>query len=205
LVGFSVFRNQLTSLILPNTTTLTWVNAIANQLLTLDVSVATALESLFVNTNRLTSLDVTNNIALTALDVRWNSMTSDNVVLGWQTTTIPLVSGTTFLYATQRTATITITTQPNAVTIVTEGNISGDLTVAATVVPPTATLFYEWFSNTVPNNRTGTPTGITSTTFTIPTTLSAGTYYYYAAISVEDPYNANQLLTNVATVTVSVP
>jgi phage gp45-like len=72
---------------------------------------------------------------------------------------------------------ITITTHPAANTTVTQGSITGNLSVAATV-SQSATLSYQWYNNTTNSNTGGTVvSGATSASFTIPTTLTAGTYY----------------------------
>jgi len=79
--------------------------------------------------------------------------------------------------------TITVTTQPTAVINVTEGSITGSLTVAASLTP-SGTLDYQWFSNTSASNSGGTAIGgATGASYTIPTTLSVGTYYYYCVVS----------------------
>ena len=97
---------------------------------------------------------------------------------------------------------ITITTQPAATTTVTEGEITGSLTVAATVTQG-ATLSYQWYSNTANNNTGGaTISGATSASYTIPTTLKAGAYYYFCEVKAT---GANSVRSNVATVTVSPP
>jgi len=95
---------------------------------------------------------------------------------------------------------ITITTQPAATTTVTAGKISGSLTVAASVTEG-ATLSYQWYSNSnSSNNTSGTIiTGETAASFTIPTTLTAGTYYYYCVVSAT---GAVSVTSNVVTVTV---
>jgi len=77
---------------------------------------------------------------------------------------------------------ITITTHPAATTSVAAGNISGSLSVAASVTLD-ATLNYQWFTNTTNSNVGGTPiSGATSASFNIPTALPAGTYYYFAEV-----------------------
>jgi len=78
---------------------------------------------------------------------------------------------------------ITIDIQPAATTNVTVSNISGSLTVAADVTD-NATLGYQWFSNTTAVNTGGTPIlGETNVSFTIPATLTEGTYYYFCEIT----------------------
>jgi len=94
---------------------------------------------------------------------------------------------------------ITINTQPAASTSVTEGSISGSLTVEASVTL-VATVSYQWFSNTSNSNTGGTAVA-TGETFTIPTTLTAGTYYYYCVVSATD--GAISVTSNVATVSVA--
>lgn len=98
------------------------------------------------------------------------------------------------------TPTITITTQPADLTYVTEGSISGSLSVVAdtnTSYPVT----YQWYENTVDSATGGTViNGETSASFDIPTDLLAGSYYYYCVLS---STGASDVTTTVATVTVS--
>jgi len=95
---------------------------------------------------------------------------------------------------------ITIEIQLATNTVVTEGGIAGSLTVAATVTEG-ATLSYQWYSNTSASNAGGTVvTGATDATFDLPTTLEAGTYYYFCEVSVTGGDAA--VRTDVATVTV---
>lgn len=98
------------------------------------------------------------------------------------------------------TPSITITTQPADLTNVTEGSISGSLSVVAetnTSYPVT----YQWYENTVDSTTSGTViNGETSASFDIPTDLLAGTYYYYCVLS---STGASDVTTTVATVTVS--
>ena len=78
---------------------------------------------------------------------------------------------------------ITITNQPAATTTVTQGNISGSLSVTASVTP-NASLSYQWYRNSTNTNTGGTIiSGATGVSYTIPTTLTAGTYYYYCEVS----------------------
>ena len=95
---------------------------------------------------------------------------------------------------------ITITTQPAELTTVTEGSISGSLSVVAdsnTSYPVT----YQWYENTVDSTTGGTViNGETSASFDIPTDLVAGSYYYYCVLS---STGATDETTTVATVTVS--
>ena len=97
-------------------------------------------------------------------------------------------------------STITITTQPAVTTSVPAGNISGSLTVAATVSPG-GTPTYQWYSNTTNSQAGGASiSGETNASFTIPTTLAAGIYYYYCIVSAT---NATSIMSDVATVMVS--
>ena len=73
----------------------------------------------------------------------------------------------------------TIKTQPDETTNVFVGNISGNLKVAAN---GSTALSYQWYSNTTNSNSGGSPTGVASAAFTIPTTLTEGTYYYYCEV-----------------------
>jgi hypothetical protein len=98
------------------------------------------------------------------------------------------------------TPTITVTTQPDALTEVTAGSITGSLSVVAesnTSDPVT----YQWYENTIDSPTGGTIiNGETSASFDIPTDLTADTYYYYCVLSLS---GASDVTTDVATVTVS--
>jgi plastocyanin len=95
---------------------------------------------------------------------------------------------------------ITINTQPQTSTIVTVGNISSSLSVSAGVTLG-ATLNYQWYFNTTDSNSGGTLiASATNSNFTIPTTLTTGTYYYYCVVSA---VGAVPVTSNVATVTVT--
>ena len=97
--------------------------------------------------------------------------------------------------------TISITNQPAANTTVTEGSITGALTVAGTVTNGSSeTPNYQWYKNTTNSKFGGTLiSGATSSSFAIPTDLTAGTYYYYCELSMDD---ADIVKSNVATVVV---
>ena len=96
---------------------------------------------------------------------------------------------------------ITISTQPSSASV-TAGSITGSLTVAASVTS-SATLTYQWYSNTSNSNSGGSAvSGATSTSFTIPSTLSAGSYYYFCEVSAT---GATSVRSSVATVTVTAP
>ncbi|MCL2809467.1 MAG: hypothetical protein FWD24_05305, partial [Treponema sp.] len=95
---------------------------------------------------------------------------------------------------------ITIDTQPVSVSDFIVGSISGNLTVTASIIP-TEPLSYQWYSNNTPS-YTGSSliTGETNSSFTIPTNLTAGTYYYYCVVSAAT--SAASTSTNIATVNV---
>jgi uncharacterized protein (TIGR02145 family) len=64
---------------------------------------------------------------------------------------------------------------------VTRGSISGSLSITASGSP---TLSYKWYSNTTASNSGGSVVaGATAATFTIPTTLVSGSYYYYCEVT----------------------
>ena len=93
-------------------------------------------------------------------------------------------------------------TQPAVITNVIAGNISGNLSVAASV--GNAALSYQWYSNTTNSNTGGSLiTGATNSSFTIPSTLTAGTYYYFCEVSIAG--GAMLIRSDVARVNVSVP
>jgi hypothetical protein len=96
---------------------------------------------------------------------------------------------------------ITITTQPAANTTVTAGSITQSLSVVAASNPVGMTILYQWYSNSTNANTGGTPiSGATSATFNIPTTLTAGTYFYYC---IARPSVGADAVSDVATVTVN--
>jgi len=97
---------------------------------------------------------------------------------------------------------ITINTQPLASGTFTFGSISGSRSVVASVSPAgSSTLSYQWYSNTTNSNVGGTAvSGATSASFTIPTTLNAGTYYYFC--EVRGTNGAASVRSNVATINV---
>lgn len=101
---------------------------------------------------------------------------------------------------TEVTPTITITTQPVATTNVTEGSITGSLSVVAsgnTSNPIT----YQWYENSTATAEGGTPiNGETSASLDIPTDLTSGSYYYYCVLSLT---GADDVTTEVAAVIVS--
>lgn len=101
----------------------------------------------------------------------------------------------------QPTPVILITVQPSNA-LVTQGRISGSLTVEA-MTSDGSTIAYQWYSNTSANNTGGTPiTGATSATMAIDTTLTAGSFFFYCvAISA----TAGTVASNVSTVMVQQP
>lgn len=95
---------------------------------------------------------------------------------------------------------ITIEQQPAESTTVTQGSISGKLTVDASVTEGKK-INYNWaISKTGKNPPTGTRiSDATSKTFTIPKNLKPGTYYYFCVITVD---GAEEVRTNIAKVVV---
>ena len=99
------------------------------------------------------------------------------------------------------TSIITINTHPNSTTYLTAGNITGSLTVSASVTP-SASLSYQWYRNTTNSNTAGNPiSGETRNIFIIPTNLTENTYYYYCII----PSGTVSVRSNVARVIVNAP
>ena len=98
---------------------------------------------------------------------------------------------------------IQLTTQPAASTNVNQGAISGSLTTEGTT-KNLAAVTYQWYRTSSPTaNYGGTPVlDAISATFTIPTDLTAGTYYYYCVLS---SASAAPQMTTVAAVTVNAP
>ena len=98
---------------------------------------------------------------------------------------------------------ISISAQPTLTTNVTMGSISGNLTVTASVTQG-ATLSYQWYSNSANSNTGGTViNGASNRTFAIPTTLTAGTYYYF--VEVRATSGAVSVRSRAVTVNVAAP
>ena len=96
---------------------------------------------------------------------------------------------------------ITINRQPEARTNVTAGYIADNISVEARATDNT-TLSYQWYRSTALSSSGGSRIpGATGATFAIPTTLRAGTYYYYCEIRTTG--RVTPVRSNVATVTVS--
>ena len=97
---------------------------------------------------------------------------------------------------------ITFTHHPATPINVVFGNISGSLSVAATVSGG-GTLSYQWFSNTSASNVGGSALPeMTGASFTIPTDLAVGVHYFFAEASAD---GAEPVRSTVAEVTVSAP
>jgi len=95
---------------------------------------------------------------------------------------------------------ITITMQPAANSTYYWGEQSVSLSVEASVTLG-ATLSYQWYSNTSNSSTGGTPvSGATNASYTIPTTLDEGIYYYFCEVSATG--SATSVRSNVAKVTV---
>ncbi len=96
--------------------------------------------------------------------------------------------------------TITINTQPATTTNVTEGSITGSLSVVASGNTSNS-ITYQWYENITASTEGGTPiNGETSASLDIPNDLTAGSYYYYCVLSL---VGADDVTTEVATVVVS--
>lgn len=95
---------------------------------------------------------------------------------------------------------ITIDSQPPEVITVTQGKINEKLIVAASVTNG-KTLKYQWaVSKTGKNPPTGTKiTGATTKSFTVPSNLKPGTYYYFCVLTAD---GAKEVRTNVTKVIV---
>lgn len=78
---------------------------------------------------------------------------------------------------------ITIKTQPVTNTSVPQGSIT-TLSVSAIVIGGSGSPSYQWYSNSSNSNIGGSAIlGATSANFTIPSTLTVGSYYYFCEIS----------------------
>jgi len=98
---------------------------------------------------------------------------------------------------------ITIDTQPAAMISMFTGRISGSLSVLASVTRG-ATLSYQWYNNTTASKNGGNIiNGATDSSYSIPTSLAAGIYYYF--VEVRATGGAISVRSNVATVGVISP
>ncbi|MCL1975554.1 MAG: immune inhibitor A, partial [Firmicutes bacterium] len=97
------------------------------------------------------------------------------------------------------TSTITITKQPTSLSV--DKGSSGTLSISAKVEPVGEPL-YQWFLSNSDGSTSAEIIGATGSTYTLPTTLSVGTYYYYCMVSA---VNAPPLRSNIVTVTVNEP
>ena len=92
---------------------------------------------------------------------------------------------------------VSISAQPQNKTV-TEGSISGNLSVTASSAGSTHT--YQWFSCDENGNNSMKVNGASSATLTIPTDLTAGTHYFYVVITVD---GLAKVKSQIATVTVN--
>ncbi|MCL2442927.1 MAG: hypothetical protein FWD13_05605, partial [Treponema sp.] len=98
---------------------------------------------------------------------------------------------------------ITINTQPIAMTNLNFGEINESLTIEVSVLDGTE-VSYQWYSNTVGYHGGSIIADATDESFSIPTTLAAGTYYYYCEVSTVEGV-AFSIRSNVAIVNVLAP
>lgn len=94
---------------------------------------------------------------------------------------------------------IKITAQPSDKTV-TEGSVSGSITVTVSPVPG-STLSYQWYECAdVQKNRRVKIAGANKATFTLPTDMAAGKHYFFAVVTVDGLATSE---TKVAEITVS--
>ena len=95
---------------------------------------------------------------------------------------------------------ISVTTQPVSPTAMTVGSVSGNLSVTASATDDRA-ISYQWYKNTTNSTTGGTAIpGATSASYTIPATLTKGSYYYYCTLKAD---GCEDVTTRVAAVTVN--
>ncbi|MDR2888012.1 MAG: hypothetical protein LBV26_08470 [Bacteroidales bacterium] len=88
------------------------------------------------------------------------------------------------------------TVQSNAATVTVSAKPMPVITITAQPAAPA----YQWYSNTTASSEGGTAIdGATAASYTLSATLAAGTYYYFAEVSVE---GATAVRSNAVTVTV---
>ena len=96
-------------------------------------------------------------------------------------------------------APVTISAEPSD-TSVTEGSISGSLSVTASTTSG-STLTYQWYkADTVTGKGSAKIAGATSASFTIPTDLTEGEYYFFCKVTAD---GTNTVSSKVAIVTVA--
>lgn len=93
---------------------------------------------------------------------------------------------------------VTVKTQPKDATTVTEGSITGTLTVAGQSEDG-AEVTYQWYSCNKDGGNSVKVAGATNASFSIPTDLVAGEYYFFATVTANGLAEANS---NIAKVTV---
>ena len=99
-------------------------------------------------------------------------------VIGNGTTSVVTTPAAVVVAAAGTVASLTFTTQPTGRSV-TEGSITGVLTAAASASDGSA-VSYQWYVNTVSSVTGATAvSGATSGTLTVPTDLTAGTYYFF--------------------------
>ncbi|MCL2671818.1 MAG: dockerin type I domain-containing protein [Clostridiales bacterium] len=130
--------------------------------------------------------------------IKWvnnNNRADIEAVFSGVTVTIPMqwqITGVTPV--------ISISAQPTATTNLNYGSISGSLSVTASA-NPSAALSYQWYSNTTNSSSGGTPiSGANTSSYTIPTSLSLGAYYYFCEITA---LGATSARSNVARVNIN--
>ena|GEM_PF-2638109 len=115
-----------------------------------------------------------------------------------------LVSSTVKVIVQAGSALPNITSHPVATTTATAGSI-GDLQLVVTA-NGSGTLSYQWYSTNATNSNAEPIDGEKDRTFTIPTTLTAGTYYYFVRVTnTESGKPAVVLDSHVSTVTITPP
>jgi len=95
----------------------------------------------------------------------------------------------------------TFTTQPQSQNICAGGTLN-PLTVASAGGSGTPT--YQWYSNTTNSTSGGTPVGTSSTTYTLPTSLTTatGTNYYYCQLTFSGSVGCSQVSSAIAAINV---
>ena len=140
-------------------------------------------------------------------DFTFTSSYLDALPIGAHTLTFSFSDGSTQTYTLMVQAAptpLSISTQPATSTTVTQGSISGSLSVtAAGGINPYS---YQWYScSDAGGTNPQSVSGATYQSFTIPTDLTPGTYYYYAVVKDNATPTASATTSSVAAVTVQAP
>jgi uncharacterized repeat protein (TIGR02543 family) len=179
---------------------LTELDCSYNLLTELDISKNTGLTVVICSGNSLTALDISHNSALKRLQCSLNYLLSEDSISG-----LAAIRDKLTLSFNPQKALIRIIAQPPPLTAVTQGSISGSLSMEI-LATQGAALKYQWYSSSGPANSGGAIIEDAAfAEFPIPENLLEGIYYYYCEITASNSISSASALSDAATVTVGAP